>query len=366
MPPETPAHSSFAIDVPGTLLARARAGERAAIEQLYRWFERPVFTLALRICGDREEASEVLQDTMLKVIDRVHGFRGESPFWGWLRQIAVNEALMRLRRVRLHPDGLDLELHEPTDEVTPPPPCSARWHPCPRRPAACCGSTTPRAIRMRRSAHSWTAPRAFPSRSSRAAPAACARCSSRNRSRHRKPRMPEHSSQVPRDWREAFAALPEESAPPGGWAALSARLDARLPTGASHRRRRARWPMWASGAAALALAIALPWRDPVEPAGPAAPDPATIAAAPTDPLEQLQLESAQLEALLSFAGCAVIISHDRWFLDRVATHVLAFEGDSVVRWFEGNFSDYEADRHRRLGTDADQPHRIKYKPLTRG
>ncbi|MGJ4728261.1 hypothetical protein [Luteimonas sp. SDU101] len=113
--------------------------------------------------------------------------------------------------------------------------------------------------------------------------------------------MPEHSSQVPRDWREAFAALPEESAPPGGWAALSARLDARLPTGASHRRRRARWPMWASGAAALALAIALPWRDPVEPAGPAAPDPATIAAAPTDPLEQLQLESAQLEALLSFA-----------------------------------------------------------------
>ncbi|MGJ4804032.1 RNA polymerase sigma factor [Luteimonas sp. SDU82] len=125
MPPETPAHSSFAIDVPGTLLARARAGERAAIEQLYRWFERPVFTLALRICGDREEASEVLQDTMLKVIDRVHGFRGESPFWGWLRQIAVNEALMRLRRVRLHPDGLDLDLHEPTDEVTPSPPAAA-------------------------------------------------------------------------------------------------------------------------------------------------------------------------------------------------------------------------------------------------
>ena len=125
MPPETPAHSSFAIDVPGTLLARARAGERAAIEQLYRWFERPVFTLALRICGDREEASEVLQDTMLKVIDRIHGFRGDSPFWGWLRQIAVNEALMRLRRGRLHPRALELDLHEPADELAPPPPAAA-------------------------------------------------------------------------------------------------------------------------------------------------------------------------------------------------------------------------------------------------
>src|SRR5262249_38242201 len=71
------------------------------------------------------------------------------------------------------------------------------------------------------------------------------------------------------------------------------------------------------------------------------------------------------EALLEFPGCAVVISHDRWFLDRVATHVLAFEGDSEVRWFEGNFSDYETDRKKRLGADADQPHRIKYKPLTR-
>ena len=69
------------------------------------------------------------------------------------------------------------------------------------------------------------------------------------------------------------------------------------------------------------------------------------------------------EALLDFAGCAVIISHDRFFLDRIATHMLAFEGDSHVEWFEGNFADYEADRHRRLGSDADQPHRIKYKPL---
>ena len=64
-----------------------------------------------------------------------------------------------------------------------------------------------------------------------------------------------------------------------------------------------------------------------------------------------------------FAGCAVVISHDRWFLDRIATHILSFEGDSQVVWFEGNYQDYEADRHRRLGTAADQPHRIKYKPL---
>src|ERR1700689_4819659 len=69
---------------------------------------------------------------------------------------------------------------------------------------------------------------------------------------------------------------------------------------------------------------------------------------------------------LAFPGCAVVISHDRWFLDRIATHVLAFEGESEVRWWEGNFSDYEADRHKRLGVDADQPHRLRYKPLMRG
>ena len=90
--------SSFAIDVPKALLVRARAGEAAAFEQLYRWFERPVFTLALRLTGQREEAQDILQDTMLKLIDRLGEFRGESPFWGWLRQIAVNESLMRLRR----------------------------------------------------------------------------------------------------------------------------------------------------------------------------------------------------------------------------------------------------------------------------
>ncbi|MBV8548947.1 MAG: energy-dependent translational throttle protein EttA [Alphaproteobacteria bacterium] len=71
------------------------------------------------------------------------------------------------------------------------------------------------------------------------------------------------------------------------------------------------------------------------------------------------------DAIVSFPGCVVVITHDRWFMDRVATHILAFEGDSQVVWFEGNYQDYEADRKRRLGTDADQPHRIKYKPLVR-
>ena len=91
-------NSTFAIDVPDSLLARARRGEAVAFEQLYRWFERPVFTLALRLTGQREEAQDVLQDTMLKLFDRLSDFRGDAPFWGWLRQIAVNEALMRLRR----------------------------------------------------------------------------------------------------------------------------------------------------------------------------------------------------------------------------------------------------------------------------
>ncbi len=85
---------------------------------------------------------------------------------------------------------------------------------------------------------------------------------------------------------------------------------------------------------------------------------------PTNDLDVDTLRALE-EALLEFAGCVVVISHDRWFLDRIATHILAFEGDSHVEWFEGNYQDYEADRHRRLGTDADQPHRIKYKPLIR-
>ena len=85
---------------------------------------------------------------------------------------------------------------------------------------------------------------------------------------------------------------------------------------------------------------------------------------PTNDLDVDTLRALE-EALMDFAGCAVITSHDRWFLDRLATHILAFEGDSQVVFFEGNYEQYEADRHRRLGTDADQPHRVKYKPLTR-
>ncbi|CCG40987.1 energy-dependent translational throttle protein EttA [Magnetospirillum molischianum] len=86
-----------------------------------------------------------------------------------------------------------------------------------------------------------------------------------------------------------------------------------------------------------------------------------------EPTNDLDVEtlSALEDALAEFPGCAVVISHDRWFLDRIATHILAFEGDSQVVFFEGNYQDYEADRHRRLGTEADQPHRLKYKPLTR-
>ena len=85
---------------------------------------------------------------------------------------------------------------------------------------------------------------------------------------------------------------------------------------------------------------------------------------PTNDLDVDTLRALE-DALLDFAGCAVVISHDRWFLDRIATHILAFEGESKAVWFEGNFADYEVDRHRRLGTDADQPHRIKFRKLTK-
>jgi len=85
---------------------------------------------------------------------------------------------------------------------------------------------------------------------------------------------------------------------------------------------------------------------------------------PTNDLDVDTLRALE-DALENFAGCAVVISHDRWFLDRIATHILAFEGNSEVVWFEGNYEDYEADRKRRLGADADQPHRLKFKPLTR-
>src|SRR5882762_2950179 len=85
---------------------------------------------------------------------------------------------------------------------------------------------------------------------------------------------------------------------------------------------------------------------------------------PTNDLDVDTLRALE-EALLEFAGCAVVITHDRWFMDRIATHILAFEGDSQTTWFEGNYQDYQADRRRRLGADADQPHRIKYRKLTR-
>ena len=85
---------------------------------------------------------------------------------------------------------------------------------------------------------------------------------------------------------------------------------------------------------------------------------------PTNDLDVETLRALE-DALLSFAGSVIVISHDRWFLDRIATHILAFEGDSQTEWFEGNYQDFEADRKRRLGEDAVQPHRIKYKPLVR-
>ena len=83
---------------------------------------------------------------------------------------------------------------------------------------------------------------------------------------------------------------------------------------------------------------------------------------PTNDLDVETLRALE-EALLDFPGCAIVISHDRWFLDRIATHILAFEGDSRVEWFEGNYEDYEKDRHRRLGTDADTPQRIRFRSI---
>jgi ATPase subunit of ABC transporter with duplicated ATPase domains len=86
---------------------------------------------------------------------------------------------------------------------------------------------------------------------------------------------------------------------------------------------------------------------------------------PTNDLDVNTMRALE-EALENFAGCAVVITHDRWFLDRIATHILAFEGESQVRFFEGNFSEYEAERKRRLGIEADRPHRISYRKLTLG
>lgn len=124
MPPALPRASSFAIDLPEALLARARRGEAAALEAVYRAFERPVYTLGLRLCGSPDEARDVLQDTMLRVIGRIGTWRGDgTPFWGWLRQVAVNECLMRLRR-RREDDELDPLLDALADDHAPPPPAA--------------------------------------------------------------------------------------------------------------------------------------------------------------------------------------------------------------------------------------------------
>ena len=113
--------SAFAIEIPEALLERARRGEVAAFERLYRCFEKPVYTLALRMSGDPDEAQDILQNTMLKLIDRFDEFRGDSPFWGWLRRIAVNETLMRLRhRQRLAESALpEVELPDPGTRLPP-------------------------------------------------------------------------------------------------------------------------------------------------------------------------------------------------------------------------------------------------------
>ena len=122
---ERPA-SAFAIDVSAAVLGRGGRGGRAAFEQVYRLFERPVFTLALRIAGDRESAADVLQDTMLKAFRRIGDFRNDgAPFWGWLRQIAVNESLMRLRGQRHEGFAITLDDAPVLEDLAPPPPAPA-------------------------------------------------------------------------------------------------------------------------------------------------------------------------------------------------------------------------------------------------
>lgn len=106
--------SNFQIDLPETTLARARRGDLHALEQIYRAFERPAYTLALRLLGNVETAREVVHDAMLHLLERIGQFRGDAPFWGWLRQIVVNEALMKLRRER----GVQFE-ELPDDDGTP-------------------------------------------------------------------------------------------------------------------------------------------------------------------------------------------------------------------------------------------------------
>ena len=109
---------SFELDVPRSLIDHARAGEVAAFEQIYRRFERPVFNLAWRMLGDADAAREILQDSMLKVFQRIGQYRSDAPFWAWLRQIATNEALMRLRRDKHIDDRA--EVPELVDDAAPP------------------------------------------------------------------------------------------------------------------------------------------------------------------------------------------------------------------------------------------------------
>jgi RNA polymerase sigma factor (sigma-70 family) len=112
--------TSFQIELPEFVLARARRGDARALEEIYRAFERPAYTLALRIVGDSESAREVMHDAMLRLIERIAQFRGEAPFWGWLRQIVVNEALMRLRRERgARFEDID-DREEPQGDAPPP------------------------------------------------------------------------------------------------------------------------------------------------------------------------------------------------------------------------------------------------------
>ena len=110
--------SSFHLELPQGLIDRARSGEVAAFEVIYRRFERPVFNLALRMLGDAESAREILHDAMLKVFQRIGQYRNDAPFWAWLRQIALNEALMRLRREKHFDDRV--ELTDVADESAPP------------------------------------------------------------------------------------------------------------------------------------------------------------------------------------------------------------------------------------------------------
>ncbi len=109
--------SSFQLELPQSLIDRARAGELGAFEQIYRRFERPVYTLALRMLGDAEAARDAMQDAMLKVFQCIGQYRSDAPFWAWLRQIALNEALMRLRRTRRF--DVEMDIDTIVDEVAP-------------------------------------------------------------------------------------------------------------------------------------------------------------------------------------------------------------------------------------------------------